>query len=71
MLTLVADVLAYDLALEMCERLSSMVEAEEFTRPICLRSLALSLKARSWRKDMVVFARQEQRKWSCVNGGEN
>jgi len=34
MLTLVAAVLAYDLALETCDLLSSMVEVEEFPRAI-------------------------------------
>ena len=57
MLTLVAVVLAYDIALETCDRLSSTVEIEEeVPRAICRRSLGLSLKDRSWtrlEKDMI------------------
>ena len=47
MLTLVAVVLAYDIALETWDLRSSIVEAEEVPRAICLRSLGLSLKDRS------------------------
>lgn len=36
MLTLVAVVLAYDLARETCDLLSSMVEVEDAPRAICL-----------------------------------
>lgn len=51
MLTVVAVVLAYDLALEIVDLLSSKVEVEETPRDnCCLRSLALSLKDRSWRR---------------------
>jgi hypothetical protein len=46
MLTLVAAVLAYDIALETCDFLSSIVEVEEVTRPARRSSLA-SLKDRS------------------------
>jgi hypothetical protein len=62
MLTLVAEVLAYDLALETVERLSSIVEVVEVVRPACRRnSLALlgaSLKERSCtrlEKDMAAY----------------
>jgi len=53
MLTLVADVLAYDLALDTWDLWSSMVEAEEVPLAICLRcSLAalgvVSRKEMSW-----------------------
>lgn len=59
MLTLVAEVLAYDIAFEICDLLSSIVEIEEEARAACLRSVAagLSLKERSCtrlEKDMVV-----------------
>jgi len=49
MLTVVAVVLAYDLALDICDLLSSMVEVEveDAPRAACLRSLALSLKDKS------------------------
>jgi len=47
MLTLVAVVLAYDLALDICDLLSSIVEVEAAPRVACLRSLALSLKDKS------------------------
>jgi hypothetical protein len=59
-LTLVAVVLAYDIALETCDLLSSTVEVEEeaaVPRVICRRSLGLSLKDKSWtklEKDMIV-----------------
>jgi hypothetical protein len=43
MLTLVAAVLAYDIALETCDLLSSTVEAEEVAR-----AFGLSLNERSW-----------------------
>ena len=60
MLTLVAVVLAYDMALETCDLLSSTVEMEEEgPRAICRRSLGLSLKDRSWtrlEKDIMVAA---------------
>ena len=46
MLTLVAAVLAYDIALETCDRLSSIVDAE-VPRVIWRRSLGLSRKERS------------------------
>jgi len=55
MLTLVAAVLAYDIARDTCDLLSSIVEAEEVTRGARRSSLA-SLKERSWtrlEKDMV------------------
>ena len=60
MLTLVADVLAYDIALETCDRRSSAVETEE-AAPLAIwrRSLGLSLKDKSWtrdEKDIVVAA---------------
>ena len=42
MLTLVAAVLAYDIVLETCDRLSSIVEAEDVPR-----AFWLSLKDRS------------------------
>ncbi len=61
MLTLVAVVLAYDIALDTCDLLSSAVEAEEVTRAGRLSSLA-SLKDRSWtrlEKDMTEFLRQD------------
>lgn len=51
MLTLVAAVLAYDMALETCDLLSSMVEALEVAR-----AFGLSLKEMSWtrlEKDMI------------------
>ena len=49
MLTLVAEVLAYDIALEICDLRSSMVDTDEVPLATCLRSLAagLSLKERS------------------------
>jgi hypothetical protein len=48
MLTLVAEVLAYDIALETCDRLSSTVDIEEeVPRAVCRRSLGLSLKDKS------------------------
>ena len=49
MLTLVADVLAYDIALDICDLRSSVVDIEEDPRAICLLSLAagLSRKERS------------------------
>jgi hypothetical protein len=49
MLTLVAEVLAYDIALETCDLRSSMVETDEDPLAICLLSVAagLSLKERS------------------------
>ena len=57
MLTLVAVVLAYDMALETCDFLSSTVEMEEeVPRTVCRRSFGLSLKDRSWtrlEKDMI------------------
>ena len=58
MLTLVAEVLAYDIALEICDLRSSMVDTDEVPLATCLRSLAagLSLKERSWtrlEKDIV------------------
>jgi len=55
MLTLVAEVLAYDLALEMCDRLSSIVDVEETPRAMRRASFA-SLNDRSCtrlEKDMV------------------
>jgi len=60
MLTLVAEVLAYDMALEMWDRLSSMVEVDEDALTACLRCSAagLSLNDRSWtrlEKDIVGF----------------
>jgi hypothetical protein len=57
MLTLVAAVLAYDIALETCDLLSSMVDAEDVPR-----AFWLSLKERSWtrlEKDMVVVLERE------------
>lgn len=62
MLTLVAVVLAYDIALETCDLLSSTVEMEEVPVPraICRRSLGLSLNDRSWtrlEKDMIAEVR--------------
>jgi hypothetical protein len=59
MLTLVAAVLAYDIALETCDFLSSTVEAEEVPRATCCRSAGLSLKEISWtrlEKDMIAVA---------------
>jgi hypothetical protein len=54
MLTLVAEVLAYDRARDTCDRLSSKVEIEE-PRAICLRcslaALGLSLKERSFTRE--------------------
>lgn len=47
MLTLVAAVLAYDIARDTCDLLSSAIEAEEVTRAARRSSLA-SLKERSW-----------------------
>ena len=49
MLTLVADVLAYDIAREMCDRLSSWVDIEEEALTACRRCSAagLSLNERS------------------------
>ena len=48
MLTLVAVVLAYDMALETCDLFSSAVKMEEeVSRATCRRSLGLSLKDRS------------------------
>lgn len=58
MLTLVAVVLAYDIALETWDLRSSIVEAEEVPRAICRRSLGLSLKDKSCtrlEKDMLVY----------------
>jgi hypothetical protein len=46
MLTLVAEVLAYDLALDICDLLSSIVEVEEIPRAMRRSSLA-SLNDRS------------------------
>ena len=62
MLTLVAAVLAYDIALETCDLLSSIVEAEDVPR-----TFWLSLKERSWtrlEKDMVTVL---WRDWELVN----
>ena len=59
MLTLVAVVLAYDIARETCDFLSSAVEVEDevpVPRAFCPRSLGLSLKDRSCtrlEKDMI------------------
>jgi hypothetical protein len=56
MLTLVAEVLAYDIARDTCDLLSSTVETEEVALPAGRRSLGVSLKERSWtrlEKDMV------------------
>jgi hypothetical protein len=60
MLTLVAEVLAYDIALDTCDLRSSMVETEETPLAICLRcslaGLGTSLKERSCtrvEKDMI------------------
>jgi len=60
MLTLVAEVLAYDLALETVERRSSRVEVEEVARAACRRNslalLGVSLNERSCtreEKDMI------------------
>ena len=57
MLTLVAVVLAYDIALEIWDLRSSAVEAEDVPRAIGRRSLGLSLKDKSWtrlEKDMLI-----------------
>jgi hypothetical protein len=59
MLTLVAAVLAYDIARDTCDFLSSVVEAEEVTRA-ARRSSFPSLKERSWtrlEKDIVEYCR--------------
>jgi len=47
MLTLVAEVLAYDIALETCDLRSSVVEIDEDPLVICRRSVARSLNERS------------------------
>jgi hypothetical protein len=47
MLTLVAAVLAYDMALDTCDLRSSTVEVDEDPLGISRRSEALSLKDRS------------------------
>lgn len=60
MLTLVAAVLAYDIARDTCDFLSSAVEAEEVTRA-ARRSPLASLKDRSWtrlEKDMIDCCRE-------------
>jgi hypothetical protein len=58
MLTLVAAVLAYDLALEACDPVSSIVEAAEI--PLAARRSSLpSLKEMSWtrlEKDMIAVS---------------
>lgn len=59
MLTLVAAVLAYDIALDTCDLLSSIVEIEEVTRAARLSSLE-SRKDRSWtrlEKDMIEYCK--------------
>jgi hypothetical protein len=57
MLTLVADVLAYDIALETCDLLSSIVEADDVPRGTGRRSFGLSLKEISWtRLEKDIFA---------------
>lgn len=61
MLTLVALVLAHDIALDICDLRSSIVEAEDPPRVTVRLSAAASLKDRSWtrlEKDMVAVVRK-------------
>lgn len=56
MLTLVAAVLAYDMARDTCDLLSSTVDEDETPRAI-RRSSLMSLKERSWtRLEKDIFA---------------
>ena len=68
MLTLVAAVLAYDLARDNWDLVSSTVDAEDIPRAVCDRPLVLSLKDKSWtrlEKDMTVVV---ERNWKTVVG---